>query len=264
MLGKCALCLLQKDLQKSHLIPRSMYKKIRSAGPGNNDPMVATSSGKKARSSYQYQDHLLCWDCEQLFRANGEDYAARIAATKGKFPLLDILNAAIPDSEAHGIKAYSATSTPAIDRAKLAYFAISVFWRASVKSWYEVDGKESRIEMGAKYNEEIRRYLLGETPAPSVAYLLVGVCTDPLYQGMFHAPTLAAPAAHRVYGFLTCGMDFRFSIGRASPTQLATISMLKMPEQWITSGDCTKAARVKMVAEADNQAAFRDNSSRSS
>jgi len=37
---------------------------------------------------------------------------------------------------------------------------------------------------------------------------------------MFHAPTLAAPAAHRVYGFLTCAMDFRFSIGKsvADPT----------------------------------------------
>jgi hypothetical protein len=256
MLGKCALCLLQKDLQKSHLIPRSMYKKIRTRGVGNNDPMVATSDGSKARTSYQYQDYLLCWDCEQRFRANGEDYAAQVTQTRGRFPLLDTLNAAVADSEFKGLRAYSAASTPTIDRQRLAYFAISVFWRASIKTWYDVNDKEIRIELGSKYNEEVRRYLRGEASIPATATLTLGVCTDVLYQNMFHAPTLAAPEKHRVFGFLVCGLEFRLGIGKSAPPTLRSISMVNTAGQWISTGDCTKAARVKIVSDSKRQAAF--------
>ncbi len=75
-------------------------------------------------------------------------------------------------------RAYSAAETSTIDRAKLAYFALSVFWRASVHTWTSDDGAEVRIEFGARYNEELRRYLIGATALPKKAALLVAACTD--------------------------------------------------------------------------------------
>src|ERR1700722_10196552 len=124
----------------------------------------------------------------------------------------------------------------------LAYFAISVFWRASVKTWYG-DSDEVRIVLGTKYNEQIRLYLVGKTSVPPTARLTLGVCTDNLYQNMFSAPSITDPPKDRVFGFLVCGLDFRFAIGKSDPANLEKLSLLTKPEQWISTGDCTKYQR---------------------
>src|SRR5690242_10097212 len=133
MVGECKLCQLSKNLQESQLMPRSLYKKIRSKGRGNNDPTVVTPWRKPKTTSHQYQDYLLCWDCEQKFNLNGEDYVMRLAQTRGKLPLLEMLEQ-IPNPTAtiNHLKAYTGAQVPDLDCDKLAYFALSVFWRASV------------------------------------------------------------------------------------------------------------------------------------
>src|ERR1700751_4466866 len=137
MLGTCKLCLRgNQELQKSHLLPRSLYKKVRTVGLGNNDPTIVSAGQKPKTSSHQYQEYLLCRDCEQRFSRNGEQYVMELAHTKGKLPLLEMLEQ-IPKANAEfgRTKAYDEAITPHIDRNKLAYFALSVFWRASVITW---------------------------------------------------------------------------------------------------------------------------------
>src|SRR5450432_2151262 len=170
MLGTCKLCLLEKDLQESHLLPRSLYKKVRGTGRGNNDPTVAAPGKKPKTTSLQYKDYVLCWDCEQRFNVNGENYVMRLAQTKGKLPLLDMLEkVAAPEGPRNTLKAYTGAQLPELDRDKLVYFALSVFRRASVHTWKTRDSGTVKIDLGSRYNDELRRYLLGETELPRLA-----------------------------------------------------------------------------------------------
>jgi hypothetical protein len=162
--GKCKLCLKEKDLQDSHLLPRTLYRMARGVGAkGNQDPFVVTRQASK-QSSHQMKDYLLCRDCEQLFSRIGEAYVMRLVTKqKGDIPLLETLNAVRPTVAGSEWRAYSLADTPAIDRAKIAYFALSVFWRASVHTWVQANGERTHVELGTKYNDEIRRYLLDLT-----------------------------------------------------------------------------------------------------
>jgi hypothetical protein len=238
MLGTCKLCQLEKDLQESHLMPQSLYKKIRSKGRGNNDPTVVTPGRKPRTTSHQYQDYLLCWDCEQTFGRQGEAYVMGLAQTKGKLPILDMLERiSTPTATVNHIKAYTGAQVPDLDRTKLTYFALSVFWRASVHAW---DGPESghvRIELGSRYNEELRKYLNGETGLPALAYLKVSACSDDVHRHVFFAPCPALKNHNNVFTFMACGIDFVFGIGKTVPKELQNLSMLT-PPYWITSSDC--------------------------
>jgi hypothetical protein len=62
-MGICKLCLQEENLQESHLMPRALYKKLRSKGKGNNDPCVVTARDFR-RSSGQYTDYVFCKKCE--------------------------------------------------------------------------------------------------------------------------------------------------------------------------------------------------------
>jgi hypothetical protein len=239
MLGKCALCLLQKDLQKSHLLPRSLYKKVRTTGRKNNDPFLITTERRRS-TSHQFQDYLLCKDCEHRFNVGGEKYVMELALVKGRVPLLEMLQKSGTPIKTIDWESYSVKTTPQVDRDKLAYFALSVFWRASVHTWENEDGSSTRIQLGCRYNEELRQYLMGLAPMPSSGYLKVSVCTDALHQNMFFAPAPAANKKLRMPGFMACGIDFRFAIGGSVPAPLKRLSMLHTPDQWISVYDCSK------------------------
>ncbi|HWO34768.1 MAG TPA: hypothetical protein VNO32_38745 [Candidatus Acidoferrum sp.] len=187
--GKCKLCLKEKDLQDSHLLPRALYRMARGDGAkGNQDLFVVTRQESK-QSSHQTKDYLLCRDCEQLFSRNGEAYAMRLVTKQnGDFPLLAILTAVRPTVAGSEWRAYSFADTPTIARAKIAYFALSVFWRASVHTWVQANGERTHIELGTKYNDQIRRYLLDETAVPRNTSLQVFACSDRVNQKTFFTP----------------------------------------------------------------------------
>ena len=74
MQGKCKLCLQVRDLQNSHLMPAALYKKSRTQGAANPNPMQVTERGS-IQTSRQMRNYVLCRDCEQLFSKRGENYA---------------------------------------------------------------------------------------------------------------------------------------------------------------------------------------------
>jgi len=65
MKGNCSLCLKNKTLQESHIIPRFVFKLFKrttgSSLRGHNTPNKRVQDGIK--------EHLLCWDCEQSFNS---------------------------------------------------------------------------------------------------------------------------------------------------------------------------------------------------
>ena len=147
--GKCRLCLLDKNLQDSHLMPKALYRMARGSGrKGNQDPQVFRRTESKP-SSHQVTDYVFCHECEQLLNKNGEEYVMGLVTKRdGTFPLLNMLNKVATRMQTPKWRAYSAAETPDIDRAKIAYFALSVFWRASIHTWLRITARESILTSG--------------------------------------------------------------------------------------------------------------------
>lgn len=237
--GICKLCLREKDLQESHLMPRALYRMARGSGThGNQDPYLMTARGGR-QSSHQTKDYVLCRECEQLFSRNGEDYTLRLLTKRnGQFPLMDVLASVAPTRAGRDWKAYALGDTPTVNRGKIAYFAISVFWRASVHTWDQEDGEKIRIRLGKKYNEELRKYLLGESPVPLNASLQVVVCSDLLNRMTFFLPQENQKVKDRSVVFLARGMLFFFRITNKLEDFQRRLSIVNEPHGWITMRDC--------------------------
>jgi len=238
--GICRLCLQQEDLQESHLLPRALYRMARAGGAkGNQDPLLVTKSGSK-QSSHQTKDHLLCRQCEQLFSKNGEDYVMRLVTKQnGTFPLLETLEAVRPTVCSSEWRMYSVEDTPSIRRDKVAYFALSVFWRASVHTWRQANGEDTRIDLGKKYNEEVRRYLIGETSVPKNASLQVIACSDSLNQRTFFTPRENQKVRDRSVIFLARGILFFLRISSTLAGFQRRLSIVNAREGWITTRNCS-------------------------
>ena len=90
---KCALCLQERELRKSHFMPSGFYKAIKGK---KNDDIV---NNLKNHNEVGYGDrqltaHLLCDDCEDKFNKNGEKIAIKECYQYhyDKFELLDKAN----------------------------------------------------------------------------------------------------------------------------------------------------------------------------
>jgi len=239
--GICKLCLQAKDLQNSHLMPRALYVKARGSGSaGNQDPFVMTREGGK-QSSYQTKEYVLCCECEDRMNRNGERYVMGLVTKRnGRFPLLEALSSVKPTLKGHIWEMYSAVHTPSVDRSQLAYFAISIFWRASVHTWVQEDGEQIRLDLGDRYNEEIRKYLMGESPVPTNAYLQLTVCSDFLNQRSFFFPQENEKLHNRAVGFVARGLTFFFRVSNTLTVPERRLSMVNDPNGWITVRDCQK------------------------
>src|SRR5262245_16715715 len=134
--GRCALCLKSGNLQDSHLMPKALYKYLRDRIDTNPNPVVATPE-KTFQTSKQVTDYLLCEECEDRFNKGGERWVVENCwRSNTAFPLQAALLATLPIfTNGPDFTAYSGATTPAVNVGKLAYFAASVMWRASVHQW---------------------------------------------------------------------------------------------------------------------------------
>ena len=116
-------------------------------------------------------------DCEEMFSKKGEQVVCKECYRgKGNFILRDKLKATsemftegskgwiIPQTESRNIN---------LDYEAYLYFGASIIWRASAGKWPSHVGRMRR-GLG-KYEDKIRRYLLGETDFPKKVFLLIGL-----------------------------------------------------------------------------------------
>jgi|SRR5579862_3038457 len=235
--GKCKLCLRTADLQKSHLMPAALYRKSRTPGASNPNPTLFTER-RRIQTSHQVRDFLLCRDCEQLFSQNGESYVMTQVYDGKKFPLLDTLRSCKPTWRGQDSLGYDSEETPSIDRDKLGYFALSVFWRASVHVWREPGEKSTTIDLGSQYNEIFRKYLLGHSDFPENVVLLIIACTDILSNDSFYVPSLGRKGADRTYSFMARGLNFLMIIGKSIDPPIRNLCAVTGPKQFIISRSC--------------------------
>src|SRR5258708_1409466 len=65
-----------------------------------------------------------------------------------------------------------------LDMDKFAYFAVSVVWRIAACRWQMPDGDLTMEVQLGDFQENMRKYLLGEIPLPSDMAVIVIVCSD--------------------------------------------------------------------------------------
>ena len=132
---------------------------------------------------------------------------------------------------------YSAADVPTLPIDKLVYFCASVIWRASLRDWLIGRRTHPALEIGRRYEEEIRLFLLGQTSFPQNAAVAVNVsrlaqplmvCNfpDPLRADSFHAHRLCIP-----------GVNFVVMLGKHIPEDIRQMCILRGPLHPIVVSD---------------------------
>lgn len=152
---KCKLCMEEKELHNSHIIPEFLYKTL--YDEKHRFYEISTDKNIKNRHIQKgLRERLLCKECEQHFSKN-ERYASLVL--NGGQKLI-----AFPEPPMVHFKS--------IHYAKFKLFALSILWRAGVSS----DPVFSDVKLGCHENL-LREMLLNELPGRQAQYpfLLVPV-----------------------------------------------------------------------------------------
>jgi hypothetical protein len=232
-LGQCRLCLQIQDLLSSHFLPAALWKGARTPGLKNPNPVTVTKRTSQT-SSKQMQTYLLCGQCEKRFNENGEREALRwIAPGQGNFPIGDRLNVALPHFSTPAVTRYCGSAV-GIRTATLAYFALSILWRAAVHSWHLPDGSgaTSRIDLGEN-EEPIRRYLLGSASFPNDVVVVLTVCTDWVSRNIVTTPSHVSASPYNKYYLQTQGLYFAIMTGSSLPPDIRQLCCASSYNKWI-------------------------------
>jgi len=231
----CPLCLEDKELVTSHLIPQAIYDYCRTA---ESEPVIMTSR-IVMQTSRQVQHALLCQKCEDVLNKGGENWLLPLLATiDKKFPLLDIIERFEPDEVDGELRTYAAARNPAIEVHKLIHFAMGVFWKASIHSW-EAGSKAPRIELGP-YRESIRTFLRGETPFPQTMGLVLGVLPREQVPVGFSLPYRNPEREFPGFTFHIPGIVFALSVGKRLGPNMPRICFAANPAHPILVADLSK------------------------
>jgi hypothetical protein len=213
-MATCALCQQTRDLQNSHLVPKGLYRlALARDGHSNPNPVILTAR-RQMQTSYQAVRPLLCGECEQRFDHQGENWVLRHCYRGyGVFRLRELLRGSVPLHSDDNFTIYNASSVPGISIEKLVYFCISVFWRASVCDWESSGEKYRAIDLGPKYQEQIRQYLLGASELPQSASILLvasGLKTPAI---VFTFPDTTRVESQHRHSLHIPGLMFQLSLG---------------------------------------------------
>ncbi len=238
-MGICALCGNSGKLHESHFLPRGLYRLLRESNNRNSNP-VLMSRRVTTQKSFQMTQPLLCSACERRFSENGENYVIPLLKQRTKFPLLDRLNLALP---VYATRQNAAFTCPAVglDGEKIAYFGLSILWRAAERSWRTFDGELISVNLDARYQESIRRYLLGEAPFPPEVAVSATVATDFVSQNTCLVPNrITDNTMLVVYGLVIKGLSLRFVFGDNHAPAMRAISCGGPGPNMIFMRDCSE------------------------
>ena len=250
--GICKLCLVDKPLASSHLIPAGVYKYIRK---GEHRP-IRVGGGIVLPTDGQTQTYLLCDDCENILSHGGEAWVVgKLLTLEKKFPLYDLLTQRKPNFDIDEILIYCAAQNPQLKAAKLTHFALGIFWKASVHSWGLTE-TDSLIELGP-YSEKIRLWLRSEGSFPEHVYPVAIVSRPQTTQPNACLPFEQTRDQHegdegtlswRSFRFQVPGLSFVLNIGKTVDQGIRALS-LHTPPHPINVADCLTTKSKQIFAE---------------
>jgi hypothetical protein len=226
MLGKCRLCLEQRELQFSHLLPKALYRLVgRVSNPVHPDTVQVTLNDRR-KSSEQSRRHILCFDCEQRLNTVGERWILQNCYRgRGVFRLRTELRKRSQLERDSTIEAYSASPE---EVATLAYFSLSVVWRASLCDWPARGRTYHPIRLGP-YQERVRKYLKGETGIPPDIALIATLSQLAVPVLAFSLPISYLAEGCRCHRFHIPGICFVIAVGKATAKSWPDICILRNP-----------------------------------
>ncbi len=221
----------------SHLIPRALYIDLRMPELPNPNPIFGLPEEQGPRQD-QFVERLLCRECEHRFSVNGEKWVLENTyRLKGPSKLYEALAAAtaVPDFPSGTV--YAGAKIDALQMDQLSYFGASVFWRASVGVWPLAGKRRNMIQLGAKYDDALRRYLLGETAFPNAMVLWAAVCltAEP-------PPVISYPVGERIseghesfyrHTFDIPGLSYMLQVGNRVPQHIRETCVVTSPSRYI-------------------------------
>ncbi len=247
----CRLCRNVTELQNSHFLPAAMYKHMHF--PGDTSHIIMDRQNlavKNPRTSKQVRDHILCVECEDRFSKGGERWVMTNGFhPSGSVPLQAALMNATPAHHATDFSAYPGTATPGVELEPLVYFAASVFWRAAVHDWGDAG---YRLQLGSRYQEGFRQYLMGVAPFPNHVALLIEVSSAATLLEIAVFPFGGKVAGtYFIYQFNIPGVGFTLFLGQRIPGAVFRICTVHSPKRWIfrTHGNTGLLMAVDLMAE---------------
>jgi hypothetical protein len=233
--GVCKLCLQLRELESSHLIQKALYRRfLKQSGetPIVMTPALVTTTSKQVR------DFVFCRECEGRFNVGGERYVmSQISDARKSFPLRDTLRGQTPTPVGPFLQ--FSGHTAGVDANKLAYYAVSMVWRGAVHVWKSMAGQVTGLTVKS-YMEEMRRYLLGETPLPANIYVFVLVCLDLVSQVQALSPFPVGGVSEQRFELLVNGIFFQVGIDCPADV-ISNVCCVQAPGNPIFAGDHAKA-----------------------
>lgn len=141
-IGNCALCKEDKNLCKSHIIPKSIFRQLRKEDSGKS--IQINSNGNTEITQNDFSEYLLCLECEQIIkkyesygipffrRGEGDNYLKKISGVTFK----------------------------EIDYSLIKQYLVSLIWRMSVANSMTFQD----IKLSKKIQEKTRISLLKNKP----------------------------------------------------------------------------------------------------
>jgi hypothetical protein len=252
--GKCELCHAVADLRDSHYLPRSGYKKMRASNLKNPNPVVL-SGGQAKQSSLQVRDYKFCGACEERFNKGGEAWILnKIPQNYGDpYWLHTLLDSKTPTVDGSDLL-FPQASIPEVDMANLVYFALSIFWRGTLR-WSAVEGgRPPKLYLG-HHEKAIREFLLGRGKLSHDITVTVAVWPYKKVYPMALMPRADAGTGYRSYWFYFFGFVFLLALGRKIPAQQRKTCSYHSPEKFLTLspglGSLVKEAIRAQLVSAD-------------
>mgnify|MGYP000129665456 CR=1 FL=1 len=211
----CGLCLKLGEVSKSHLMPKALYKKVRNGFDGNNIALFQNHNKVGRYTDTQITADFLCPSCESLFSRIGENIVIPYCYSGEKsFPMLNWMSSAT-HFEVHKNELWvNPIKNNFAHLDAFLYFALSIFWRAS--AWPKSENS-NQGSLGSTYQEQFRKYLLGEQDFPANTYLTVYVDTDADIQPIMSFPTSIKKKGYHLHSFHIPGIKFNMCVGKDGP-----------------------------------------------
>jgi hypothetical protein len=147
------------------------------------------------------------------------------------------------------MKMYATASLSEVDGEKLAYFVLSILWRGSVHSWKWGKDKQRTDSLGRRYEEEFRKYLVGESSFPNNAAVHVFLLTKQEMCNGFTIPfrqKLSDGSWRYTFNFL--GISFRCYLGNALTDSVRRGCIYRSAEKYIFVGELADEVLVRDFA----------------
>jgi hypothetical protein len=210
----CKLCLQDKPLQNSHIVPEFFYKPSY-----DKKHQIYARIGRKLADMPPLQkglrEHLLCWDCEQKLspyeKYNRETLYGGVQIT--------------------GSRKENRIELTGLNYQRVRVFYLSLLWRMSIAShrfWKEVD-------LGP-HQERVRELVLQEDPGEPHDY---GVyCIAPLFDGQLLTDFILQPDfkrnhSGRFYRLVLGGFLFMFYVSAVRLQKVGEQMFIQKDGSWI-------------------------------